>query len=418
MPNRRVVAEITSINEQIAGYIPNDVYMAVRIRMMSTAPNRNGDVIERSFIDGIVNNASFYNGTPVKVDIGSLLTFERLGHRYDQATREWHTDQIGSIVSFEAVEEEGEYVLYGIARIEKARQEVSAAILELYEMGALKFSFEIMAADLRIENGLTYIGFSENNYLTAMCIVSVPAYADAEAVALVAEMENEPMNDEEKKVIQPEEQAAPETEQVEAEVTTVEELTQGQPEPAPEAEPIPEKKIEETTQEDDESSEGTPASDDGDEDDGPPTNQATSVRPGKTFSPAAAPAAQEPEQTGEDGDKTDPVQAELEELRAFKAQVEAERREAEAEGKREKLRVFAERIGLDAAAYAQQIHDLDYEAICMAELPAEPVQAEVNEPEEDKNVRGIPMEEPKMNDAEGARPKWEGFVTDPTGLDE
>lgn len=410
MPNRRVVAEITSINEQIAGYIPNDVYMAVRIRMMSTAPNRNGDVIERSFIDGIVNNASFYNGTPVKVDIGSLLTYERLGHRYDQATREWHTDQIGSIVSFEAVEEEGEYVLYGIARIEKARQEVSAAILELYEMGALKFSFEIMAADLRIENGLTYIGFSENNYLTAMCIVSVPAYADAEAVALVAEMENEPMNDEEKKVIQPEEQAAPEAEQVEAEVTTVEELTQGQTEPAPEAEPIPEKKIEETTQEDDESSQ--PAPDPEPEPD--PKDSGDGTKSIKT-----APAlVQEPEQTEEDGDKTDPVQAELEELRAFKAQVEAERREAEAEGKREKLRVFAERIGLDAAAYAQQIHDLDYEAICMAELPAEPVQAEVNEPEEDKNVRGIPMEEPKMNDAEGARPKWEGFVTDPTGLDE
>ena len=410
MPNRRVVAEITSINEQIAGYIPNDVYMAVRIRMMSTAPNRNGDVIERSFIDGIVNNASFYNGTPVKVDIGSLLTYERLGHRYDQATREWHTDQIGSIVSFEAVEEEGEYVLYGIARIEKARQEVSAAILELYEMGALKFSFEIMAADLRIENGLTYIGFSENNYLTAMCIVSVPAYADAEAVALVAEMENEPMNDEEKKVIQPEEQAAPEAEQVEAEVTTVEELTQGQPEPAPEAEPTPEKKIEETTQEDDESSQ--PAPDPEPEPD--PKDSGDGTKSIKT-----APAlVQEPEQPEEDGDKTDPVQAELEELRAFKAQVEAERREAEAEGKREKLRVFAERIGLDAAAYAQQIHDLDYEAICMAELPAEPVQAEVNEPEEDKNVRGIPMEEPKMNDAEGARPKWEGFVTDPTGLDE
>lgn len=410
MPNRRVVAEITSINEQIAGYVPNDVYMAVRIRMMSTAPNRNGDVIERSFIDGIVNNASFYNGTPVKVDIGRLLTYERLGHRYDQATREWHTDQIGSIVSFEAVEEEGEYVLYGIARIEKARQEVSAAILELYEMGALKFSFEIMAADLRIENGLTYIGFSENNYLTAMCIVSVPAYADAEAVALVAEMENEPMNDEEKKVIQPEEQAAPEAEQVEAEVTTVEELTQGQPEPAPEAEPIPEKKIEETTQEDDESSE---APDSGDEPT-PPKDSGDGTKSIKT-----APAlVQEPEQTEEDGDKTDPVQAELEELRAFKAQVEAERREAEAEGKREKLRVFAERIGLDAAAYAQQIHDLDYEAICMAELPAEPVQAEANEPEEDKNVRGIPMEEPKMNDAEGTRPKWEGFVTDPTGLDE
>lgn len=410
MPNRRVVAEITSINEQIAGYIPNDVYMAVRIRMMSTAPNRNGDVIERSFIDGIVNNASFYNGTPVKVDIGSLLTYERLGHRYDQATREWHTDQIGSIVSFEAVEEDGEYVLYGIARIEKARQEVSAAILELYEMGALKFSFEIMAADLRVENGLTYIGFSENNYLTAMCIVSVPAYADAEAVALVAEMENEPMNDEEKKVIQPEEQAAPEAEQVEAEVTTVEELTQGQPEPAPEAEPIPEKKIEETTQEDDESSQ--PAPDPEPEPD--PKDSGDGTKSVKT-----APAlVQEPEQPEEDGDKTDPVQAELEELRAFKAQVEAERREAEAEGKREKLRVFAERIGLDAAAYAQQIHDLDYEAICTAELPAEPVQAEVNEPEEDKNVRGIPMEEPKMNDAEGTRPKWEGFVTDPTGLDE
>lgn len=403
MPNRKIVAEITSINEQIAGYIPNDVYMAVRIRMMSTSPNRNGDVIERSFIDGIVNNSSFYNGTPVKVDIGSLLEYRRLGHRYNEATREWHTDQIGSIVSFEAVEEDGEYVLYGIARIEKSRQDVTAAILELYEMGALKFSFEIMAMDLRVENGMTYIGFSENNYLTAMCIVSVPAYSDAEAVALVAEMENEPMDDLENKVSEA-------TTPVDAEVTTVEELTNGEPEPQPQPAPQPEKRIEETTQEDDESSENST-----------PSEQETDPTPsdsgGKSAEVLSVSENTEPESTEEGNDpEPDPIQAELAELRAFKAQVEAERLEASMQEKREKLRVFAERIGLDTGAYEQQIHDLDYEAICMAELPAVKVEAETEEPE-DNGVRGIPMEEPKMKEAKETA-KWAGYVTDATGIGE
>lgn len=407
MPNRKIVAEITSINEQIAGYIPNDVYMAARIRMMSTAPNRNGDVIERSFIDGVVNNASFYVGTPVKVDIGSLLEYRRLGHRFNETTREWDTDQIGSIVSFEAVEEDGEYVLYGIARIEKARYDVSAAILELYEMGALKFSFEIMAMDLRVENGLTYIGYSENNYLTAMCIVSVPAYSDATAVALVAEMENEPMEDikdqatevqEETVEVQAEAEAP---EQVEAEVTSVEELTRGeQPEPE---QPQPEKRIEETTREDDESNEEEPVQ----------SEEASTEETG-TDSPDEEPQGDsaEPKEA-----EVNPVEAELNELRAFKAQVEAERAEAEAQVKREKLRVFAERIGLDMEAVKNAIETLNYEAICMAELPAEKVQAEAVE---DQEIRSMPMEEPQMKpaDVEHGESKWAGYVTDATGIGE
>lgn len=185
----RLYAEVVAVDEQAS----NDVYMQVEMRMMSTAPNGNGCVIEREFMEAVVGNTAFYVGTPVKVDIAALVSGRPLGHRFDKKRKEWLADQVGAITEFSLKEEDGETVMYGKARIEKGRADVCEALIDLYESGELFFSFEITAKDIveDKQEGLIHIGASENNHLTAMCVVSVPAYDGATAVTFVAEMENE-----------------------------------------------------------------------------------------------------------------------------------------------------------------------------------------------------------------------------------
>lgn len=59
----RLFAEspVTSVDNQES----NAVYMTADIRMLSTAPNQNNHVIEKDFIDEIIENQSWYVGTPV-----------------------------------------------------------------------------------------------------------------------------------------------------------------------------------------------------------------------------------------------------------------------------------------------------------------------------------------------------------------
>ena len=185
----RLYAEAVAVEEAAS----NDVYMSVEMRMMSTAANGNGCVVEREFMEAVVANTAFYNATPVKVDVEALVSGKNLGHCFDKKRKEWLADQVGAITEFSLKEEDGETVMYGKARIEKNRADVCEAIEELYEEGKLFFSFEITAADIVIDPKTkeVHIGASDNNHLTAMCIVSEPAYEGAKAITFVAEMEHD-----------------------------------------------------------------------------------------------------------------------------------------------------------------------------------------------------------------------------------
>lgn len=79
--------------------------------------------------------------------------------------------------------------LIGYARINKRSELVCEAIQEMYDQNKLNFSFEISAGDIRIENGISIVDASENNELTAMAVVSIPAYPESKALDLVAEAE-------------------------------------------------------------------------------------------------------------------------------------------------------------------------------------------------------------------------------------
>ena len=123
-------------------------YVAVTMRMLSTRPNRNRQGVTEAFIDEIVANQEKYVCTPLYADEKGLLAhnYNRLGHMYDPRTGVFQTDQIGGFSSFWKVED-----------------------------GTIT------------KDGVIFIDANPNNALTGMAVVSVPAYPEATALALVAE---------------------------------------------------------------------------------------------------------------------------------------------------------------------------------------------------------------------------------------
>lgn len=106
------------------------------------------------------------------------------------------TDQIGAFHSFQKVNDEcGVVSLIGEARIAKRNRQVCTAITELFDRGALNVSFEILAANTRQEDGITVIDAEDGNELLGFAVVSIPAYPEATALALIAENQTEGVTD-------------------------------------------------------------------------------------------------------------------------------------------------------------------------------------------------------------------------------
>lgn len=168
----------------------NKKYMSVSMEMFSTKRNLNGVAVTEAFIDDIVANKNDYVCMTLAADVTKLKKkdYRGLTHMYDPATQTFLAEEIGSFYDFEKVKaEDGEVALIGYARINKRSKQVCAAVQELYEKDALAFSFEIAAGNTRVEDGVTIIDADESNELTAMAIVSVPAYPESKAIDLVAE---------------------------------------------------------------------------------------------------------------------------------------------------------------------------------------------------------------------------------------
>lgn len=170
---------------------PRRAYLSVTMRMLSTRPNRNGQGVTEAFIDEIIDNPDKYVCTPLYVDEEGLLSknYHHLGHNYNPRTGEFKTDQIGGFSSFRKVVDEFGVSLYGEARIPKREADICAAICEMYASGMLNFSFEItyVPEGVVMDNGVFLIDAYPGNTLTGMAVVSVPAYPEATALALVAE---------------------------------------------------------------------------------------------------------------------------------------------------------------------------------------------------------------------------------------
>lgn len=465
----RLFAEspVTSVDDQAS----NSVYMTVTMRMLSTAPNGNGHVIQKDFIDEIIENQSWYVGTPVKADTERLMLGlkDRLGHKFNKARREYMTEQIGSILSFEAVEEDGETVLYGTARIEKSHKELVETIVEMYEEGILFFSFEIIASKFRREGDMIYVGADPDNRLTAMCIVSIPAYKEARAIRLVASnlekefMENVnslsqwvsaelEVDDVRRKLYTMLFDAdAPllpggwcwevrefgvdyalvkhcrtgermmvkyhvnEDEVIVDEIYAVE-LTRKAGHAAEPAEPVAAEQLpdEEDRPDEDDIEDPEDEEEEKEKDDAleaeqeqaePESAEETAPVSDAEPAPAEEAAPVEAEQAPVNEELAAALR-ELEELRAFKAEVERNRIEAELEAKRAKLRAKVVRFGLDPEALSAEINALNYEAI-FASLDVDEEQYKAETP-------AVNMMADENMALKGS--KWAGYITDPTGL--
>lgn len=106
----------------------------------------------------------------------------------DEDTGQLRADLIGAFVDFEKINDEYGVSLYGLARIPKRDPEVLKAIRRLYEAGELNCSFEIWAEEQKRMGSIVCIDAAPGNHLTAMAIVSVPAYPESKVLALVAEV--------------------------------------------------------------------------------------------------------------------------------------------------------------------------------------------------------------------------------------
>lgn len=169
--------------------------MAVKVKMLSDRRNLNDMRVTVAFIEKVAADHQRYIGTPLMVDKLRLEAgqFGRLTHLQDERTGVFYSQQIGSFVDFEIMKEaDGETVLVGTARVEKRFDRACAAIQELYDMGKLCVSFEITASVYEQREDELIIDAADGNSLIGMCIVSIPAYEDARALAPVASMMTSP----------------------------------------------------------------------------------------------------------------------------------------------------------------------------------------------------------------------------------
>ena len=159
--------------------------------MLSDRRNLNSMRVTAAFIEQVVANRQRYIGTPLMVDKLRLESgqYSRLTHMQDERTGAFCSQQIGSFIAFETLtEEDGETVLVGTARVEKRFERACAAIQQRYDLDKLRVSFEITASVYQQLEDELIIDAAEGNNLIGMCIVSIPAYEDAKALALVASM--------------------------------------------------------------------------------------------------------------------------------------------------------------------------------------------------------------------------------------
>lgn len=171
----------------------NRKYLSVSMRMFSTRPNLNKCAVTEGFIDDIIANKGDYVCMGLFGDVKKLKSndYKRgLTHLYDRKTGQFLAEQIGAFYDFEKVEDEYGTSLIGYARITKRSEAVCDAIERLYEEDSLNFSFEISAGVVEVVDGITIVDANPENELTGMAVVSVPAYPESKALDLVAENEN------------------------------------------------------------------------------------------------------------------------------------------------------------------------------------------------------------------------------------
>ena len=180
---------MTASNILLSEAQPNKKYMTVKMRMFSTQPNLNDVMVTEAFIDRIIANKEDYVCMPLCADVKKMQDGDKKGlhHLYDKKTGLFLAEMIGAFYDIQKVNDEYGVSLIGEARINKRNPKVCETIESLYKSGELNFSFEIIAENIKTEDGKTIVDADEGNDLYSMAVVSIPAYPEATALALTAE---------------------------------------------------------------------------------------------------------------------------------------------------------------------------------------------------------------------------------------
>lgn len=379
-----LLAEEVAIDEKRS----NDIFLLISFKLFDNSGNRNKEGVTAAFISEIMNHREKYAALPIYVDVKALLEgrYSELGHNYDPQTGRFNTEQVGGLVDFTmSVNDAGVVSLYAEARIPKRESEICERLQDLFVRGGLNVSFEVKynPENTFMKDGVRFVDAGEGNTLTGMCIVSVPAYPDADALDMVAEVVNA--------------EETTETNEVKEEVpneelnTTVAETEVEQPVAETETEHI-EAQAEQT----EEVAQAEVA-------DAEVVREAVSVHEGysvcpetgetlhevyethelvETVEPAEAPVAEAPV-IAEDETQPDPRDARIAELETELARVTAElkvfqdaKMAAELQAKQDKAKAFAQKQGLNVEdeAVAHAISEVNYEAIAELAMASEPAQ--------------------------------------------
>lgn len=171
----------------------NPVFLSIKLKLADNTGNRNDEGITAAFISDLINRQEEFDCLPFYADVKNLLArnYDKLGHMYNRITKKFGTTQIGSLTDFYSeVDNDGVVSLYATARVPKRENEVCMRLVELYELEKLCVSFEVRYnPEKTIEkDGVLFIDADEDNALTGMALVSMPACIDAVALDMVAEV--------------------------------------------------------------------------------------------------------------------------------------------------------------------------------------------------------------------------------------
>lgn len=395
------------------------VFLKVRFKLTDNAGNLNHEGVTKAFINDLIERQEQFECLPMYVDMPRLLAgdYDNLTHRYNRATKKFSTQQFGSLTNFYTeTDDNGVVSLYAEARFPKRELEACMRLVELYELGKLSVSSELRYnPEYTIKkDGIVFIDANEDNALTGMAIVSVPACSSAVALDMVAEAadgsgivtdgeeptnrgETDLMNEKEKLTaeVEKEEAVAEVTEEPAAEAEQAVAEAEVKEEAVAEAEPQKETAVAEETEEE------KPE----DEEDPEEKEEAVAEVQENAMSEVLEHSVDQHESVEKWGDK--PVHvieyrervietmeeagtviaelenqiSELEQIKAKYDEMVAEREAVELAEKRDKAKAFAERQGLDVsvAEVQEAIDALDYTKI------AELTMAQVQDEEENHN---------------------------------
>ena len=171
----------------------NPVFLSIKLKLADNAGNRNHEGITAAFISDLINRQDEFDCLPFYADTKNLLArnYDQLTHMYNRFTKKFSSTQIGSLTDFYSeTDNDGIISLYATARVPKRERDICIRLAELYDLGKLCVSFEVRYnPEHTVEkDGVLFIDAHEDNALTGIALVSVPACEDAVALDMVAEV--------------------------------------------------------------------------------------------------------------------------------------------------------------------------------------------------------------------------------------